>query len=127
MPPSNRSDLVRQLDSIFDADSVAVIGASSVPGKWGFTVFSRLILSHAERKLYPVNRQADEVLGIKAYPNVDSIPGAVELILAHSPAGDRAPALRKLRENNVFVYPSPERAARVLIRLVQYGEYLAEN
>jgi acyl-CoA synthetase (NDP forming) len=49
------------------------------------------------------------------------------LILAHSPAGDRAPALRKLKEHNVFVYPSPERAARVLSRLVQYGAYLAEH
>ncbi|HUS83039.1 MAG TPA: CoA-binding protein [Dehalococcoidia bacterium] len=85
MPPSNRADLVRQLESVFDPGSVAVIGASSVPGKWGFGVFSRLLLSRAERRLYPVNRQAGEVLGVKAYPDVGAIPGPVELAVIAVP------------------------------------------
>jgi acetate---CoA ligase (ADP-forming) subunit alpha len=71
--------LARQLESIFNPQSVAVIGASSVPGKWGFGVFSRLLLSQGERQLYPVNRQAPEVLGVKAYPDIGSIPAHVEL------------------------------------------------
>jgi len=85
MPPSNRADLVRQLESVFDPGSVAVIGASSVPGKWGFGVFSRLLLSRAERRLYPVNRQAGEVLGVKAYPDVNAIPDPVELAVIAVP------------------------------------------
>jgi acyl-CoA synthetase (NDP forming) len=85
MPSTNHADLVHQLKSVFDPDSVAVIGASSSPGKWGFGVFSRLLLSRAERKLYPVNRQAPEVLGVKAYPDLDSIPGPVELAVIAVP------------------------------------------
>ena len=55
------------------------------PGKWGFGVFSRLLLSHADRQLYPVNRQAAEVLGVRAYPDVGSIPGPVELAVIAVP------------------------------------------
>jgi acetyltransferase len=85
MPSSQPGALARQLESIFNPQSVAVIGASGVPGKWGFGVFSRLLLSHAARRLYPVNRQAAEVLGVRAYPDVGSIPGSVELAVIAVP------------------------------------------
>ena len=85
MPSTNHADLVDQLRSVFDPDSVAVIGASNTPGKWGFGVFSRLLLSHADRRLYPVNRQSDEILGVRAYPHVEAIPGRVELAVIAVP------------------------------------------
>ena len=85
MPPPEHAGLVRQLDSVFDPHSVAVVGASSIPGKWGFGVFSRLLLSRAARQLYPVNRQAAEVLGVKAYPDIEAIPGPVDLVVIAVP------------------------------------------
>jgi len=79
MQSSNHSQLVAQLESIFNPRSVAVIGASSSPGKWGFGIFRSLLLSNGDRKVYPVNRQADEVLGVKSHPTIQAIPDAVEL------------------------------------------------
>jgi acyl-CoA synthetase (NDP forming) len=85
MSQTRTSGVDEQLKSIFDADSVAVIGASNVPGKWGFTVFSSLIQSRARRRLFPVNRSSEEVLGVKTYSSVESIPGEIELAVIAVP------------------------------------------
>lgn len=101
MPSPEPSDIARRLESIFDPRSVAVIGASSVPGKWGFSVFSRLLLSRGERQLYPVNRQAAEVLGVKAYPDVDAIPGPVDLAAVAVPPAAVPQVMRECARKGV--------------------------
>jgi acetyltransferase len=73
--------LARQLDSVFNPDSVAVIGASNTPGKWGFNIFSRVIASTGTRRIYPVNSRAREVMGVVAYPSILDIPDPVELAI----------------------------------------------
>ena len=67
------------LETLFSPQSVAVIGASDSFRKWGFGVFSRLLKGGGPYRIYPVNRNAAEVLGIKAYPRVSDIPDEVEL------------------------------------------------
>jgi len=79
------SILIQQLEQIFSPRSVAVIGASNTPGKWGFNVFSRVLSSAHAREVYPVNNRAQEVLGVRAYPTVRDIPGAVELAVVVVP------------------------------------------
>jgi acetyl-CoA synthetase (ADP-forming) len=63
---------------IFDPKTVAVIGASNNPGSWGYGIMKHL-LRPARRKIYPVNPNADEIMGIKSYASVLDIPEAVEL------------------------------------------------
>jgi acetyl-CoA synthetase (ADP-forming) len=63
---------------IFAPKTVAVIGASNNPGSWGYGIMKHL-LRPARRQIYPVNPNAAEVMGIKAYASVRDIPGAVEL------------------------------------------------
>lgn len=67
------------LETLFSPQSVAVIGASESFRKWGFSVFSRLLKGRGPYRIYPVNRKASEVLGIKAYPRVSDIPEEIEL------------------------------------------------
>jgi len=63
---------------IFDPKTVAVIGASNNPGSWGHGIMKHLTRP-ARRKIYPVNPNAAEVMGLKAYASVLDIPETVEL------------------------------------------------
>jgi acetyltransferase len=63
---------------LFAPDSVAVVGASNVPGSWGYGIMQHLLAS-AKRKIYPVNPTVSEVLGIAAYGSVVGIPGSIDL------------------------------------------------
>lgn len=74
------------LDGLFRPKSVAVIGASSTPGKIGYSVIESLIEGGYEGSIYPINLKADEILGIKAYPTVYDVPGKIDLAVITIPA-----------------------------------------
>ncbi len=80
----------QNLDGLFDAKSVAVIGASDSPGKWGFGVLS-LLLTNGGREIYAVNRKGGEVIGVKAYRSLREVPGPVDFAVIVSGFRD-APA-----------------------------------
>ncbi len=73
------------LDTFFRPQSVAIIGASREPEKLGYSVLANLQEGGYEGRLYPVNPQADEILGLKAYPSVLDIPGPVDLAVVVIP------------------------------------------
>jgi acetyltransferase len=75
------------LNAIFEPESVAVIGASESAGSVGRTVLWNLISSPFGGTVYPVNPKRPSILGVKAYPNLASIPGDVELAVITTPAG----------------------------------------
>jgi len=70
-------NLIQHLDYLFNPRSVAVIGASNIPGKWGFDILN-LLLTRGERKVYPINKNRAEVLGVKAYGSLADVPGPVD-------------------------------------------------
>ena len=72
--------LVQHLDYLFNPQSVAVIGASSIPGKWGCDILN-LLLTRGERKVYPINKNRAEVLGVKAYSSIREAPGPVDFAI----------------------------------------------
>lgn len=76
----------KALDGLMQPKSVAVVGASSQPGKIGYTVVNNLIKSGYQGKIYPINPKADEILGIKAYPSVLAIPDEIDAAAITVPA-----------------------------------------
>lgn len=74
------------IDGLFRPRSVAVVGASTTPGKIGYTVLDNLIKSKFPGDIYPVNPGADEILGCKAYPDLASIPGSIDAAVIVVPA-----------------------------------------
>ncbi|MGD2157620.1 MAG: CoA-binding protein [Anaerolineales bacterium] len=62
-----------------ETKTIAVVGISSKDDRPGFTVPAYL-QSHGYR-IIPVNPNLDKRLGEKAYPNLDSIPDPVDLVL----------------------------------------------
>jgi acetyltransferase len=65
---------------------IAIVGASSTPGKIGHTVVKNLIESGYEDGIYPINPSADEILGLKVYKSVLDIPEPVDAAAITVPA-----------------------------------------
>ena len=79
-------EIVRQLDTIFRARSIAVIGASKSPGKWGYRMVYTPLTTGYRGPIYPVNPNETEVCGLPAYANVRDIPGEVDMAVIVVPA-----------------------------------------
>lgn len=79
--------LKEQLDNLFRPRSVALIGASSTLGKWGFNILT-LLKSQTGREIYAVNKREAEVLGLKAYPSILEVPAPVDLAIITVPFQD---------------------------------------
>lgn len=75
-----------ELNSLLRPKSVALVGASSQPGKIGYTVLNNLLISGYQGQIYPVNPTATEILGFKVYPTVLDIPGPVDSAIITVPA-----------------------------------------
>lgn len=58
------------LEGLLYPKSVAVIGASRVPGKVGYSILSNLISAGFQGKIFPVNPTADEMMGLPCYHDV---------------------------------------------------------
>jgi acetyltransferase len=74
------------LSSIFEPQTVALIGASEKSGTVGRTILWNLVTNPFGGTIFPVNPKRKSVLGIKAYPNLHSIPEPVELAIIAVPA-----------------------------------------
>lgn len=74
------------LNRLFQPSSIAVVGASAKPGKIGYTVILNLIESRFEGKLYPINPNANEILGLKSYGSILDVPGPVDTAVITVPA-----------------------------------------
>jgi len=75
-----------KLDAIFRPSSVAVIGASSTPGKVGYVLANNLLKSGYDKPVYLINVRGGEILGREAYRSISDIPGEVELAVISIPA-----------------------------------------
>ncbi len=74
------------INAILRPKTIAVVGASTVPGKIGYTVIKGLLEAGYQGKIYPVNPQATEIQGLKVYANVTDIPGPVDAAVITVPA-----------------------------------------
>ncbi|MDD3406556.1 MAG: acetate--CoA ligase family protein [Methanomicrobium sp.] len=70
--------------SIFDPQSIAVIGASETPGKMGYAVMHKL--STFPGKLYPVNPKRDVIMCFKTYPSILDIADNVDMAVITVPS-----------------------------------------
>jgi len=74
------------LDAFFTPRSIAVVGASRNPQKLGYVLLDNLTRGGFGGPVYPVNPNAESVLGRAAYAHVDEIPGPVDLAVLTIPA-----------------------------------------
>jgi acyl-CoA synthetase (NDP forming) len=78
----------RDLKSLFEPESVAVVGASDDPVKWGNWLARGALRGASRRAVYLVNRRGGEVMGLPAHRALGELPEPPELaVLAVPPAG----------------------------------------
>jgi acetyltransferase len=71
---------------MFVPQSVVVIGATAREGSVGRTVVENLAKGSCREKVYAVNPKHEEVLGMRCYKDVASVPETVDLAIVATPA-----------------------------------------
>ncbi|MDX1708209.1 MAG: acetate--CoA ligase family protein, partial [Desulfobacterales bacterium] len=74
------------LERIFNAESVAIIGASKNETKRGYQAIRTLLDEKYEGQIYPVNPKEKSILGFKCYRSVADIAEPVDVALVATPA-----------------------------------------
>ncbi len=95
------SELIKSYEPLFNPRSVAVVGASSMPGKWGFIIPMNLIIRGFPGKIYMVNYSEKRVLGCPAYKSVKDIKDDLDLVVIAVPAPSVSNVIRESGEKGV--------------------------
>lgn len=82
----DRTELNSRLDRMFYPSSVAVVGATDVPVKWGNLILTSILGWEYRGKVFPVNPKRDRLLGLPCYPSITAIPEQVDLAVLVIPA-----------------------------------------
>jgi predicted CoA-binding protein len=93
---------------------VAVVGASSVPGKYG----NKAVRAYLRQgwTVYPVNPNEPTIEGLPAYRSVADIPGAVDRVTLYLPPAVGLTVLEAIRvkaPKEFFVNPGAESDALI--------------
>src|ERR671935_248049 len=78
--------MARDLRPLFDPRSVAIVGASDDPAKWGNWLGRGALRGEHRRPVYLVNRNGGSVLGRTAYASLLDVPEPPELVVVAVPA-----------------------------------------
>ena len=89
------------LTGLLRPKSIAIIGASSTPGKIGHTIVKNLLESGYEGGIYPVNPSTDEILELKVYNSILEVPGSVDAAVITIPAKFVIDAVKECGEKGV--------------------------
>ncbi|MEU9049447.1 acetate--CoA ligase family protein [Streptomyces sp. NPDC048384] len=76
----------RDLSALFDPASVAVVGASDDPAKYGHAIAAQAIRAGGRRPVHMVNRRGGTVLGRTVAPSLSAIGEPVDLAVVSVPA-----------------------------------------
>jgi acyl-CoA synthetase (NDP forming) len=85
MTQGNKPEIAKRLEHLFKPKSIAIIGASNNPGKWGFLILMNIVLGGFKGKVYPINPNEKEILGFRVYPSIADVPEPVDLAIVILP------------------------------------------
>ncbi len=74
------------LDALFDPRSLAVVGASDDPAKWGNWIALNALKGAHRRQVFLVNKRGGSVAGHPAYTSLRDLPIAPEMVVLSVPA-----------------------------------------
>ncbi len=95
-------DVLARFQPVMYPRSIAVVGATEKP-KAGRRFLETMMKCGYDGKLYPVNPDYDQVLGHKCYPNVASIPQAVDYVIISIPYNSVLNALDDCAKNKAKI------------------------
>jgi acetyltransferase len=93
--------MTSDLAPFFSPEGVAIIGASTNPRKLSHGILKNLTLYGFQGAIYPVNPGADEILGLRSYPEISQVPDPVDLAVVVLPAPMTPDILRDCGERGI--------------------------
>jgi acyl-CoA synthetase (NDP forming) len=95
MPPPG------SLAAFFEPRSVVIVGASFTPGKPGHEVIRNIAANGYRGRVFLVNPKGGELLGMKVYPTIATLPDGIDQAVIIVPARESPQALRECAEKGI--------------------------
>jgi len=89
------------LDSFFNPASIAVVGASRNPLKISHNLLANLIKLQFAGRVYPINPGVPDLMGLKAYPNLQAVEDEIDLVICGVPATSALDVIKDCVEKRV--------------------------
>jgi predicted CoA-binding protein len=90
---------LKQIEDFLSNTPIAMAGVSRNPKKFGQAAFKELREKGLD--LIPVNPVADEILGVKAYKDIASVPSAVNGVLIMTKKDQTASVVREAKSRGI--------------------------
>jgi acyl-CoA synthetase (NDP forming) len=88
---------------LFHPQSVALVGASKDPKKWGFNLLFNILKGNYRGRVYPINPKESEILGFKVYPSIAQVPEPVAQAILVVPSSDMPKVIQECGRNGTQV------------------------
>ncbi len=89
------------LNRFFTPKSVAIVGASERETSVGYRLMLNMLEAKFKGGLYPVNNKRAEILGLPAFPDLNSVPDDIDLVVISTPAATVPAVMRQCGEKGV--------------------------
>ena len=90
---------LKQINEFLESQPIALVGVSRNPKKFGYSAFKEL--KEKGMKIIPVNPEATEIMGEKAYPSVKMLPPEVQSIIILTKKDQTASVIREAKEKGI--------------------------
>src|SRR4051794_11286814 len=91
----------KSLDSLFDPQSIAIIGATERMNRIGSRPILYLLDNGYEGNIYPINPKYDRIAGLTCYPDLHHVPGKIDLAILALPESLVMTAIKQCAEKKV--------------------------
>ncbi|HUT55957.1 MAG TPA: acetate--CoA ligase family protein [bacterium] len=102
-------EMIESWEKLFNPRSVAVVGASNAPGKWGFIIPMNLQIGGYEGGLFMINPKEKSVHGLPTFKKLNDVKEPIDLVMVTVPAkivGDVIEQCAEIGTTNVVVISS---------------------
>ncbi|MFX0027364.1 MAG: acetate--CoA ligase family protein, partial [Candidatus Hermodarchaeota archaeon] len=89
------------LSFFFNPNSIAIVGASSTPGKVGYNVLKNIIESGYSGKIFPINPKSKTILGYKTYKSVLDVPENIDIAIFVIPSNRVIPVAEECGKKDI--------------------------
>jgi 3-hydroxypropionyl-CoA synthetase (ADP-forming) len=98
---SNAKPNITSMELFFTPQSVALVGASSTPGKIGNSVLDALGKQDYKGKVFPINPKQKSILGIDCYPTLDAITEKIDLVVVCIDLAECGPIMKTCAKKGI--------------------------
>src|SRR5207244_8085225 len=84
--PLDRRPVKRDLTPLFEPETLAIVGVSADPAKWGYWFARDAAAGAHRRRVFLVGRNGGELHGMPVHRSLSELPEAPELVVLSVPA-----------------------------------------